>query len=172
MCVFPGLLICMLILSLGQKVRKFVCKDPVTFIVALSSSEVDRLLVPICSQQNSFYISFSARREKEATQSRRYSTAFRKAEKEVRDKGCWLPGFVIPKELSTGRKKLRLRIVRACEGESQKSTTYIDKNPLQSVSISLAAKVNLFLSSKYHVIFKIKLSFQFLNLFLFFFKIF
>lgn len=69
--------------------KKFVCKNPITFIVALSSSEdVDRLLVPICSQQNSFYISFSARREKEATQSRRYSTAFRKVEKEGRDKGC------------------------------------------------------------------------------------
>lgn len=87
MCVFPGLLICMLTLSLGQKIRKFVFKDPVTFSVALSSSEeVDRLLVPICSQQNSFYISFSARKEKEATQSRRYSTAFRKAEKEVRQR--------------------------------------------------------------------------------------
>lgn len=138
---------------MGKKIRKFACKDPVTFIVALSSSEeVDRLLVPICSQQNSFYISFSARREKEAIQSKRYSTAFRKAEQEVRDKGSWLPGFVIPKELSTGRSKLELRIVRAREGESEKSTTYIDKNPLQFMSVSLAAKVNLFLSSKYCVI--------------------
>lgn len=153
----------MLILSLGQKIRKFVFEDPVTFIVALSSSEeVDRLLVPICSQQNSFYVSFSARKEKEATQSRRYSTAFRKAEKEVRDKGSWLLEFVIPKELSTGRSKLELRIVRACEGESQKSTTYIDKNSLQFTSISLAAKVNLFLSSNYSVIFlKINSHFNF-----------
>lgn len=88
MCVFPGLVVCMLILSLGQKIRKFVSKDPVTFIVALSSSEeVDRLPAPICSQQNSFYVSFCARKEKEATQSRRYSTLFRKAEKEVGDKG-------------------------------------------------------------------------------------
>lgn len=71
-----------------NSIRKFVFKDPVTFIVALSSSEeVDRLLVPICSQQNSFYVSFSARKEREATQSRRYSTPFRKAEKEVGDKG-------------------------------------------------------------------------------------
>lgn len=86
-CVFPGLVFCMLILSLGQKIRKFVFKDPVTFIVALSSSEeVDRLLVPIRSQQNSFYVSFSARKEKEATQSRRCSIPFRKAEKEVGDK--------------------------------------------------------------------------------------
>lgn len=70
------------------KTRKFVFKGPVTFIAALNSSkEVDRLLDPICSQQNSFYVSFSARKEKEATQSGRYSTPFRKAEKEVRDKG-------------------------------------------------------------------------------------
>lgn len=136
-----------------------------------SSEEVDGLLVPICSQQNSFYISFSARKEKEATQSRRHSTALKKAEKEVRDKGSWLLELVIPKELSTGRSKLELRIVRACEGESQKSTTYIDKNPLQFMSISLAAKVNLFLSSKYYVIFKSSshLIFKFLFLFLFFF---
>lgn len=88
MCVFPGLIFFMLILSLGQKTRKFGFKDPVTFIVALSSGEgVDRLPVPICSQQNSFYVSFSARKEKEATQSRRYSTPFRKAEKKVGDKG-------------------------------------------------------------------------------------
>lgn len=78
----------MIILLLVQKIRKFVFKDPVTFIVALSSSEeVDRLQVPICSQQNSFYVSFFARKEKEATQSKRYSAPFRKAEKEVGDKG-------------------------------------------------------------------------------------
>jgi len=70
------------------KNQKVCFKDLVTFIVALNScEEVDRLPVPICSQQNSLYVSFSARKEKEATQSRRYSTSFRKVEKEVGDKG-------------------------------------------------------------------------------------
>lgn len=78
----------MLILSLGPKIRKFVFKDPVTFVVALSNGKgVDRLPVPTCSQQNSFYISFYARKEKKATQSRRYTSPFRKTEQEVGDKG-------------------------------------------------------------------------------------
>lgn len=169
--VFPGLVVCMTILLLVQKIRKFVFKDPVTFIVALSSSEeVDRFQVPICSQQNSFYVSFFARKEKEATQSKRYSAPFRKAEKEVGDKGSWLQEFVTPKEVSTGRSKLQPRIVRACEGESQKALLILIKKPLQFMSISLAAKVDLFLSSKYCVIFLIKLSFKFLNFFFFFFS--
>lgn len=112
------------------KNQKVCFKDPVTFIVALSSrEEVDRLPAPICSQQNPFYVSFSAREEKEATQSRRYSTLFRKAEEEVGDKGSWLQEFVTPKEESTGRSKLELRIVRACEGESHKTLLILIKNP-------------------------------------------
>lgn len=63
----PGLIVCMLIISLGQKIRKFIFKETVIFSVASSSSEeVDRLPFPICSQQNFFYVSLSARREKKA----------------------------------------------------------------------------------------------------------
>lgn len=84
----PGLVVCILIKSLWQKMRKSVFKELVTFIVALSSSEkVQGLTFPICSQQSSFYVSLSARKEKKDTQSERYRTPIEKIEKEVGGKG-------------------------------------------------------------------------------------
>lgn len=118
--------------------RKSVFKELVTFIVALSSSkEVQGLPFPICSQQSSFYVSLSVRKEKKDTQSERYRTPIEKTEKRSwRQRKliagvhyCW--GIVYS-------KKWKLRRHSACEEYSQEALlVLIKKNLIQIKKITV-----------------------------------